>query len=157
VVLGGLAVLGVAACSGTSKQVSDKIADEAKAQLKLDAKPSTSCPSDAKASKGSSFECKVTIDGTDLPVHVEFSDDTHFTFAPMGVAQQRSDVEPALAADVSAQVGDTVTVDCGSHKFIVIPANGSSACTVKGSDGSTAQLKLTIDSDGNLQQELQSS
>ena len=146
-------VLGVGACSSTDEQVSDEIAKHAKTQLELETEPKTECPDDAESGEGESFECTITIEGVDMPVQVEFTDDTNFTFEPQGFVGDLDDAEAGLAGDIGEQVGAEVTVDCGDADLLVITLDGGATCTA--SDGeTTVDVELTVDEEGAVQFEI---
>lgn len=155
-IVGTMAALvlgGLGACSSTDEQVSDEIAKQAQTQLELETEPKTECPDDAEAGEGESFECTITIEGTDLPVQVDFSDDTNFTFEPQGYVSDLDDAEASLAGDIGEQVGAEVTVDCGDGDLLVIALDGGATCTA--TDGeTTVDVELTLDADGAVQFEI---
>ena len=74
-----VAVAGFAACSSDSESVEDEIADQLESELDLDGKPDVTCPEDADANEGETFECTAEFEGEEITLTIEFTSDTEFT------------------------------------------------------------------------------
>jgi hypothetical protein len=149
-----IAAIGLtAACSSAGEQVADKINDEAAKRLEVEAdEVSTTCPDDAEAGDGETFECTVDIEGQDLPVLIEFTSDEDFTFEFDGTALEVGEIEELLKQDLATAdyLGEEVTeLDCPGESFLVIATDETIECrgtTVSGSEGGVI---LGLDDDGD--------
>lgn len=147
VAVGG-AVMLLAACSSTSTQVSDQIAEQAKDQLDLSAEPEVSCPDDAKAEKGETFTCTLTFEDGSLPIDVTFKDDTNFTSAVDGLVLKKQDLEDFITEQIEAQDVQVASVSCPAKTLVLIKSDGTVECEATADDGSTATVTIGDDGEG---------
>ena len=74
-----LAAAALGACSSAGEQVADQIAEQVGEVLEIDAPPTT-CPDDAEAGDGNTFDCDVEVEDQELVASVTFTSDDEFTF-----------------------------------------------------------------------------
>lgn len=150
--LSAVAVLGVA-CSSTSEQVSDQIATQAKKQLQLTTEPTTTCPDDAKAEKGETFECTVELEKTDVPVTVTFKDDTNFTMKVQGAVYKKAKIESGLKEQLETNNEGLVvkSVTCPGKALVIISKDKTIDCTAVDDSDSKATLIVGLDKNGDAQ------
>ncbi|HEY4377350.1 MAG TPA: DUF4333 domain-containing protein [Acidimicrobiales bacterium] len=135
--IGALLIL-ASACSSTSERVSDKIAGKVKDVLDLAAKPTNTCPKDAKSDKGQKFKCVTTIDGQPLTIDVDFTKDNFFTFKPEGNVVKATD----LASQIKTGAG-AASVTCGPKADPVITTGHPYVCNLKAKDGSAHKITVS--------------
>lgn len=147
--LAAVLAVGVTACSSTSEQVSDKIADEAAKQLDLADKPEVTCPDDAKAEKGEKFTCTIDLSGKPAKVDIVFTDDTHFTFKTQGVVNKTAKLESQIKTYLAGQKITLKSVDCGKAALVVIAKSGTLDCAVVSDAGEKADVTVGVGASGN--------
>jgi hypothetical protein len=140
-----LGLVTVAGCS-TGKQVADKVKQQFDEQVGLTV--DVSCPKDAKAKKDAAFDCTATYQSTPMTIHILFSDDTHFTFTPVGLVAEPDVAGQSAAAFLTAQGGNVDTIDCGTATLFV-PADSTFPCDVSFA-GQTFTNTFTVDSSGAI-------
>jgi len=145
----GLAVVAfaLAACSSTGEQVSDKIAKEAQTKLELSAPPKTTCPDDAKAEKGATFDCSLVVEAATISIKIVFTDDKHFTFTPQSQVFGKSEFVIRVKADTAANNVELKTLTCPGTKFVVVPNSGTIDCKGVDTDGGKGTVRVGLDKD----------
>ena len=141
----------VASCSSTSDQVSDEISGQVQEQLDLDEEPEVTCPDDAEAGKGESFECTVALEGTEVPLSVTFKDDTNFESTVKGGVYKKAVLEDGLTTQLEASDITIESVDCGAKAVTVILEGDTIECDAVDTDGAQATLTVGLDDNGDAQ------
>jgi hypothetical protein len=149
--VGVAAVTLVAACSSTSEQVKDQIAEQVQEQLELAEQPAVSCPDDAKAGEGEEFECTLELEGTEIPVAVTFTDDTTFESELVGAVYKKGVLDQGLKDQLSASDIVVESVECPGEDLVVIQADESLQCDAVDADGAEATLTVELDESGSAQ------
>ena len=140
-----------AACSSTSEQVSDEIAPQVQEQLELAAEPTVTCPDDAEAKEGSTFECTVDLEGTEVPLNVEFTSDTTFVSNVKGAVFQKDVLHTNIEDQFTAQEITLASIECPGEELVIILADETVDCAVESSDGEKATVVVTADDAGNAE------
>lgn len=129
--------------SKVEQQITDKLNGEyAKIGQKVD---SVTCDESEKSPKpGAKFTCDAKIGDVVVPVAVTVNDkDMNASFVTTKKLFNLSTLGPQLAPQVSEQVKQKVTVDCGAGLKSEAPG-GSFTCPVKGEGGATGTLTLKV-------------
>lgn len=147
-VAGLLAVPLLASCSSTSDQVSDEISSQVKDKLDLSTEPEVTCPDDAKAEKGASFECTITLEGTTIPVKVKFKDDTNFESTVQGAVYKKAVLEKGLTDQLAASNVSVASIDCPGKALVVMGLKDTVDCAAVDTDGAKATLTVGLNDDG---------
>lgn len=145
-----VAGLALFACSSDGEQVADIIKDRATDVLDLD-DPTVTCPDDAEAGEGNTFDCTVDVEGQELTVGVTFTSDTEFDMVPNEAVFATDDVESVLADYATEQVGLTIAFDCPGDANTVIPLDDTIECPGEADDGSTGTGVIGVGADGSLE------
>ena len=154
----GLATI-LAACGGgsPSSQVQDSVS--ARIQTVLKAPPNNvtvnnvkvTCPSNARAKQGATFQCQANIEGQLLPYNVVFTSSSHFEATPTKAVISRTRAESALRQQISAQLHVDATVNCGNQQLIIKSPGEAFDCQAA-AQGQTRTFHLTVtDVQGNVQ------
>lgn len=161
---GGLAALaGVAVLVGCATERSldperlDALIDSAIADGVGVAPTAVSCPPVTDIVDGTTFVCEATLDGQTLrmagvvvdasegEVEVENVDAVLF----VGLLEQ------VIADDVSRQLGETITIECGTGELIIAEVGSELSCTASDSVGNEADVLVeVVDAEGNVTFEL---
>ena len=153
----GLAIAAVAlplilgACSSTSEQVKDQIATQVQDKLSLAETPTVTCPDDAKAKEGESFQCTLELEGKRVPVDVKFKDDTHFESSVVGAVYKKSVIDKGLADQLSSNNIQVESVDCPGTKLVIIAKGKTIECEAVDTDGAKATLKVGLNAKDEAQ------
>lgn len=140
-----------AACSSTSEQVSDEIAPQVQEQLDLATEPTVTCPDDAEAKEGNTFECTVDLEGTEVPLNVEFTSDTTFVSNVKGAVFQKEILHTNIEDQFTAQQIELTSVECPGEDLSIILAGETIDCAVETADGEKATVVVTADDAGNAE------
>jgi hypothetical protein len=143
VVVAGALLLG--ACSA-GKQVSDRIEASLKDNLGVDI--DVECPKDAKAKRGTTFDCTASLGEAQLVYHIAFRDSSHFTANPAGRADTAGNLASEVRRVLEAQGLAVSGVDCGADPLLV-PSGGTFQCEVT-ADGQTVKVRSTVDANGKV-------
>lgn len=145
VVMVGLTVA-IGACS-PAKGIEDTIADEIKDRLDVSA--DITCPKDAQAEKGASFDCTATVGEKSISLHVTYDDDEHSTVTPVGLLAKAADVEEFVSGEAAPLLGATPdSIDCGDQVVVANPGEPFDCEVVV--DGVAGTVGVTVDEDGNV-------
>jgi hypothetical protein len=142
-----LAAAALGACSSDGEQVADQIAEKVGDVLEIDA-PATTCPDDAEAGDGNTFDCDVTVEDQDLVASVTFTSDDEFTFEFDSDVFATGDLEGQLGEQAADVLGVDVTFDCPGDENTVIPFEGSIECPGEAEDGTTGRGVIELDESG---------
>jgi hypothetical protein len=147
------ALLGAGACSSDSTQVADKIRAAIATQLKVsEGDLRTTCPEDAKAEDGASFDCDVALEGQSLTAHVQFTSDERFDLTVDGQVFERSAIEAQVRQQLESEtfLGTSVPeLRCGDHDLVVIQKAQTITCRGKDASGSEGGAVVALDESGN--------
>lgn len=142
--VGALAVV-AAACSSTSEQVSDQISKQVGEKLELATEPTVTCPDDAEAKKGSTFQCTMTLDGKKLPLEVTFKDDTNFTSEVIGAVYKKKVLEDALIKKLADSNITVTKLSCPGTTIVVFNTDDTVDCDATDDTGTDATIKVGLD------------
>ncbi|WP_082777757.1 DUF4333 domain-containing protein [Tsukamurella pseudospumae] len=126
-------------------KIADKLNTEySKLGQKVD---SVTCDkSDDKPKPGATFTCDAKLGEVTVPVKVTVKDkDMNVDFVTTKKLYNLATVGTQLAPQVTQQVKQSVTIDCGTGLKAVEPG-ASFTCPVKGANGSTGTLTLKVGS-----------
>lgn len=141
-----------AACSSAGEQVADKVNEEAAKRLEVSKDDiETTCPDDAEAKKGNTFECTIDIEGQDLPASIEFTSDDEFTFSFEGEAFTKDEFEDQLKAELASEewLGTEIAeLDCPGETFVVIAADETVNCDGTDVEGSGGTAIVGLNAEG---------
>lgn len=142
-----------AACSSDGEQVADAVDEEAAKRLEVDTDDvTTTCPDDAEAGKGETFECTVDIEGQDLPASIEFTSDEDFTFEFTGEAFTKEVFVDGLKETLATEeyLGSEVTeLTCPGETYVVIAAEETIECEGTDASGSEGTVVVGLDDAGD--------
>lgn len=142
-----LAAAALGACSSDGEQVADQISEEVGDVLEID-DLTTTCPDDAEAGDGNTFDCTVDVEGQDLVATVTFTSDTEFGFEFDSDVFGTDDLESGLAEQAEGALGVAVTFDCPGDGNTVIPFEGQIECPGEAEDGTTGRGVIELDDSG---------
>jgi hypothetical protein len=142
-----LAAAALGACSSDGEQVADQIAERVGEVLEID-DPATTCPDDAEAGDGNTFDCTVEVEDQELVAAVTFTSDDEFSFEFDADVFATGDLEEQLGLQASDVLGVGVTFDCPGDENTVIPFEGSIDCPGEAEDGTTGRGVVELDDDG---------
>lgn len=162
-VLLGIVALGsfAAACSEDRELDPDRLdaAVESAVVEGLGVTPTTiDCPAVTGISDGSTFTCEVDLDGQVLQMAgtvIEASEGT-FEIDNLDAVLFVDVLELGIAAEISAELGEAIGVDCGLDGDLVVAEVGSRiSCTAIDVVGNEAPLTVDVlDADGEIAYEL---
>ena len=142
-----VAAAALGACSSDGEQVADQISEKVGDVLEID-DLTTTCPDDAEAGDGNSFDCTVDVEGQELVATVTFTSDTEFGFEFDSDVFATADLESGLAEQAEGVLGVAVDFDCPGDDNTVIPFEGEIECPGEADDGTTGQGVIELDADG---------
>lgn len=100
--------------------------------------------SNKKPKPGSTFTCEAKVRDVTVPVEVTVKDkDMNVNYATKVKLYDLGTVGPKLAPGVSKQLGDQVTVDCGTGLKTYAPGQ-TFPCKVKNAAGAMGTLTFTV-------------
>lgn len=92
---------------------------------------------------GDTLICTADLSGTDVRVEVEVEDeDYNVVFNTLDIVYDLEDTEQVLAADIAAQVGFDVNLNCGEG-IIAVAIGDSYDCTAIDANSDTATVRVT--------------
>ncbi|WP_370333849.1 DUF4333 domain-containing protein [Mycolicibacterium hippocampi] len=102
------------------------------------------CPRPSESPKaGSSFNCIADLEGNDVRVEVNFTDDDYnVDFATLDVVYDLAETSKGLTEDVSKDYGFAVTVTCGEG-LKVVAVGESFECEAADRRGDTRPVRVT--------------
>ena len=102
------------------------------------------CPRPSESPKaGSSFNCIADLEGNDVRVEVNFTDDDYnVDFAALDVVYDLAETSKGLSEDVSQDYGFDVTVSCGDG-LKVVAVGESFECEAADPRGDTRPVRVT--------------
>lgn len=104
---------------------------------------SVDCPRQSSLKKGDTFICTADLDGNDVRVQAEATDDEgNVDFKTLDVVFELPETAKSLAREISQDQGFPVTVTCGDG-LKVVQVGQSFQCTASDPQGVTRQVKLT--------------
>lgn len=135
------------------KKLEAAIADELDEQYSSMSRQvsSVECPRPPNPPKaGSSFNCIADLDGNDVRVEVNFTDDDYnVKYSTLDVVFDLAQTEKGLSEEVSEDYGFDITVSCGSG-IEVVPVGESFECEAVDPQGEVRPVKVTAGgSDGH--------
>lgn len=126
-------------------QIKDKLdAEYTKAGIGATVESVSCDQSNAKPDPGATFMCDAKVKDATVPVKVTIKDkDMSAEFATAAKLFNLATVGPALAPDVSTQLKNKVTLDCGTGLKALEPGK-EFPCKATGSNGATGTLTVKV-------------
>lgn len=143
-----VATAAIASCSSKTEQVSDKVVPQIKAQLGLDYEPSVTCPDDVDPTKGLTFDCTLEIEGTEVPLEVEFKTDRKFTSSVQGAVVRRDGLQREIIGQFEEERVGLVAIDCPGKELTVIKEGKTVDCAIKTDEGAKGTVVVGITDNG---------
>jgi hypothetical protein len=154
----GLIMAGACGGGGTpSSQVQGAVT--AKIKTVLQAPPNNlnvndvkvTCPPNAQAKEGATFQCQANIGGQVVPYNVVVTSGSHFEATQAKAVIPTTRAEGALKQQISAQLHVDANVNCGNQQLIVKSPGEIFDCQAS-AQGQTRTFHLTVtDVQGHVQ------
>lgn len=115
------------------------------------------CPPVTGIVDGTTFTCEVTLDGQPLRMEGEVVDAAQGTVEVVNVDSVLlvELLEWVIADDVTRQLGEPITVDCGDGQLIVAEVGSELMCAARDTVGNEVPVSVVVDdAEGNVSYEL---
>lgn len=114
-----------------------------------------SCPSEAaEVGPGEPFACIARVEDQFVRVRVELDPSGGSSFTTLDLVLTMRATEELVAAEMSAQLNDAVTLACGDPNIRVLPIGSAIRCTATDSGGNDVAALLTVKGPGQTAWEL---
>lgn len=110
------------------------------------------CPGGVKEKVGSTFSCAASLDGEKLGLTgTVTSSEGRYTIQPAEAVVVSTQAATTLQHQISAQLQEGVSVDCGPSPFRIVPAGGQFNCSATLPGQSPRQVTVSVlDTAGNM-------
>lgn len=115
------------------------------------------CPPVTGIVDGTTFTCEVTLDGQPLRMEGEVVDASQGTVEVVNLDAVLlvELLEWVIADDVTRQLGEPITVDCGDGEVIVAEVGAELLCAARDTVGNEVPVSVVVDdAEGNVSYEL---
>lgn len=110
------------------------------------------CPGGVKEKPGDRFSCTASLDGEKLSLTgTVTSSGGRYTIQPAQAVVVSTEAAATLQRQISAQLQESVSVDCGPSAFRIVPAGGQFNCSATLAGQSPRQVTVSVlDTTGNM-------
>ena len=151
-----IALLGAGCGLGADRTLNAKSLDSQIAKQLRARYPATrvqvTCPGGVKEKAGDSFSCVAFLDGEKLGLTgTVTSSGGRYTIQPAEAVVVSTQAAATLQSQISAQLHESVSVDCGPSPFRIVPAGGHFNCGATLPGQTPRQVTVSVlDTAGNM-------